>query len=86
MMKTVQIFLRLSLRVACLLTLIMELLWHRSVQKNLVFPMPLPCPFCSCSDLSGTLGGKHFYKIAVKELEERLQNLPGADADIICAA
>lgn len=36
--------------------------------------------------LSDTLGGKHFYKIAFKELEERLQNLPGADVDIIRAA
>lgn len=53
--------------------------------ENLVLSWPLPfLHFCMLT-LSDTLGGEHFFEIAFKELEGRLQNFPGVDANIIHA-
>lgn len=55
--------------------------------ENLVFYWPLPfLHFVHVLTLSDTLGGEHFFEIAFKELERRLQNFPGVDANIIHAA
>lgn len=55
--------------------------------ENLVFSWPL-CflYFVHVLTLSKTIGGVHFFGIAFKEFEGRLQNFPGVDADIIHAA
>lgn len=55
--------------------------------ENLVFSWTLHfLHFVHVLTLSNTLGGEHFFELACKELEGRLQNFPGVDANIIHSA